>query len=235
MHSCQWIPRVILATLAAATLLPVARASDRRHEFSPEFNAYHRFSDRTRLYLLAATTKADTEDSWENELGVHLDFSIQGSLREWLDLADWARDRSLSLRVGYRQLRAWDGEREGVHERRALLELTVRTQLSNRALILQRFGFDQRERDSGSSQRYRYRFNVEKEFKVGHTAHVPYFQAEFTYDSRYSAWSRQRYQVGSEIALTDQWRLEPYVAFDKDTQPETTYTDRLGITVKFYW
>ena len=187
------------------------------------------------MYLLADTTKVESEDSLKNQVGVHVDFTTKGDLREALHLRDWARERSTSLRVGYRRLRSWDGEREDVSERRAVLELTVRAELPRKLRLAHRFGFDHRDLSGKSAQRYRYRLNVERDVTVGQTVLVPYVQAEVGYDSRYSAWNRQTYTLGSEIELTAHFRLEPYVAIEKDTQPDTTYTDRIGLVAKFYW
>lgn len=225
--------RVVAIMLAAIPLH--ANADDDRREYAPELNAYHNFSAGARLFLLADTSKVESEDAWQNQLGVHLDLSTKHTLREKLNLGDWARARTVGVRVGYRQSRAWDGEREDVSQRRVLLELTLRGSLPNGFAMAHRFGFDQRELTGESSQRYRYRLNLERELTAGRTVLAPYAEVELTYDSRYSAWSRQHYQLGSEIELTKQWRLEPYLALDKDTEPDIVYTHRIGLIAKFYW
>jgi len=60
-------------------------------------------------------------------------------------------------------------------------------------------------------------------------------RGEVYYDSRYSDWSKQTYQTGFEINLSPRWRVEPYFALDIDTRPTRTYTDRVGVAVRFYW
>ena len=214
--------------------MPFAHADDRRHEYSPEFNAFHNFGGM-RLFLLGSTTKVEGVDALQNQVGAHLDISTKRGVRERLHLADWARDRTLGLRIGYRQFRAWDGEREGVNERRGLAELTWRGTLPNQFGMSHRLGYDYRDRASGASQRYRYRFNIDSDVRVWQTDLVPYFQAEVTYDSRYSAWSKIHYQLGSEIGISEHWRIEPYVSVDKDVQPATTYSNKIGLIAKLYW
>lgn len=211
--------RIALTPLVATILIPLAQASDRRREYVPEIDAYHKLSERTRLFVLASSTKVDTADSWKNQLGAHLDITT----------------RDMSIRFGYRQLRTWDGQREGVSERRGLAELTVQTALPKEFRVAQRFGFDQRELSGGSSQRYRYRISLERKFNAARIVTSAYARAELSYDTRYSAWSRQRYQLGSEIDLTKHWRLEPYYARDRDSEPNAVYTDRIGMIVKLYW
>lgn len=227
--------RIVAAVLTAAILSSFANADDRRREYAPEFNAYHHVPGGMRLFLLADTSKVEGSDSLQNELGAHLDVSTKRALRETLHLADWARARTVGLRIGYRQLRGWDGEREDVNERRGLVELTLRGTLPKNFAIAHRFGFDYRDLSTGSAERYRYRLHVEREFAAGQTVLVPYVQAELSYDSRYSAWSRQRYELGTEIGLSRHWRIQPYLAVYKDDEPTERYTDRIGLVAKFYW
>ena len=226
--------QIVATLLAVATLMSFAHADDRRHEYTAEFDAFHNLPN-TRLFLLANTSKVEGRDALTNQVGVHLDISTKRGVRERLHLADWARARTLGLRIGYRQMRLWDGEREDVHERRVLAEVTWRGTLPNKFAMAHRVGFDYRDLSSGYSERYRYRLNLEREMAAGQTVLVPYFQAEFIYDSRYSAWSRQHYQLGSEIALSKHWRIEPYVWVDKDLEPVETYTNGFGLIAKFYW
>jgi hypothetical protein len=98
-----------------------------------------------------------------------------------------------------------------------------------------RVGVDFRDLNGTFSQRYRYRLHLERQMKAGDTLVIPYIRAEVFYDTRYSAWSKQSYQVGSEIDLTKHWRIEPYLAVDRDEQPSLVYTNRLGLLCKFYW
>jgi hypothetical protein len=224
----------LAVALAAAMIAPCTWAGD-RHEYEPELDAYYKFSDRMRLFLLADTTKTESVDALKNEVGAHLDLTLKRDFRERLHLADWARAHNVWVRVGYRQLRTWDGQREDVSEQRGLLELTIRMGLADKFFVAQRLGFDQRDLSGETSQRYRYRLDLEREYTVMHTVLVPYARAEFFYDTRYSAWSRQRYQMGSEIDMGKHWRLEPYYAVDLDSQPQDVQTDRVGLILKFYW
>jgi hypothetical protein len=63
---------------------------------------------------------------------------------------------------------------------------------------------------------------------------VPYAQAEFSYDTRFDAWTQQVYQFGAEIELTKRWRIEPYYARQKNTRSSPALTDRLGLVLKYY-
>jgi hypothetical protein len=211
-----------------------ARADDRQ-EYVTELDTYHKLSARTRLFLTASATDAQPADSVKAEGGVYLDITLKGELSERLHLADWARSRPFWVRVGYTQLRTWDGQFEDVSERRGVVQVTMTPGPWQGFQLSHRVGVDIRDLNGTSSQRYRYRLHVEREMKAGNTVVIPYIRAEVFYDTRYSAWSKQSYQVGSDIDLTKHWRIEPYLAVDRDEQPSLVYTNRLGVLCKFYW
>jgi hypothetical protein len=222
------------ALLACAIAEPLAWADDRQ-EYVAELDVYHKLSAQTRLFLTASATDAESTDSIKAEGGAYLDITLKGELRERLHLADWARSRPFWIRVGYTQLRTWDGQFEDVSERRGVLQLSARAGSWHGFHLTHRAGVDFRDLNGTSSQRYRYRLDVEREMKARDIVVIPYVRAEVFYDTRYSSCSKQSYQAGAEIDLSKHWRLEPYFAMDRDSQPSVVYTHRLGVLGKFYW
>jgi hypothetical protein len=211
-----------------------AGAADRGHELVPEFNAFVKLSDRTRLYLLGDAAVSTSDHYTEAEAGVHLDFTLKPRLRPSLLEADWARDRYLWTRVGYVVLGSPGGGASGPTERRGIIELTGRHELPNVVWLVGRARVDLRDIDGQSSQRYRLRIGVEREFLVDNVVLVPYAQAEAFYDTRYDTWNRQLYQAGAEIELSKAWRIEPYVARQNDSRSAAANVDRFGLVFKFY-
>jgi hypothetical protein len=93
---------------------------------------------------------------------------------------------------------------------------------------------DLRDIQGESSQRYRLRVGIEREFTANGVVFVPYAQAEAFYDTRYDSWNRQLYQFGAEVELTKQWRIEPYYARQNDTRPSDSHVNRVGLILKYY-
>ena len=120
-------------------------------------------------------------------------------------------------------------------ERRGVIEMTARVPLPSHTWLVHRGRVDLCDIEGESSQRYRYRLGIEREFTAGGVLTAPYAQAEFYYDTRYAAWTRQLYQVGAEIELSKRWRIEPYLALRKDTKPTPALTDILGLMLKYYY
>jgi hypothetical protein len=217
-----------------AALVAPAGVAAHGQEFVPEFNAFVKLSDRARMYLLGDLTVSKPDDNTEAELGVHLDYTLMPVLRPALLEANWARDRYLWTRVGYVVLGSPGGGASGPTERRGIVELTGRAELPNAVWLVGRTRVDLRDIDGQSSQRYRLRIGIEREFIVDGVVLVPYAQAEAFYDTRYDSWNRQLYQAGVEVELSKTWRIEPYLARQNDSRSASGNVDRFGLVLKHY-
>jgi hypothetical protein len=230
-------PRSAVALVAVLLVAGVGRAQagDTRVEFVPETNAYLKLSDRARLFLLGSLTQGLSEPFTDGEVGVHLDLTLTPILRRRLANADWERDRYLWVRIGYAFLGNLDDREKGFTEHRGILEATARVPLPFDVWLVNRARVDLRDLDGEFSTRFRYRLGAEREFTVGGVTLVPYAQAEVFYDTRFGAWSRQLYQAGVEIGITQHWRIEPYHAREEDQRSSTAHVDRVGLVLKTYW
>jgi hypothetical protein len=223
-----------LVLYAFLTLVMPARAGDNTREIAPEINAFFNLSAKTRLFLLGDVARNVTKDTTDGEVGAHLDFTFMPVLRPHLSEANWVRDRYLWARVGYVMLDGLDNHGSGPKERRGVLELTGRVPLPNDFWMVNRGRVDLRDIDGESSQRYRLRVGIEREFTAGGVVIVPYAQAETFYDTRFDTWNRQLYQFGAEIELTKQWRIEPYYARQNNARSSTAHVDRIGLVLKYF-
>jgi hypothetical protein len=233
-HSSSSRCIVVLTLFAFSALAMPARAGDATREIVPELQAFAKLSDQTRLYLNGALTRNQTIDTTESELGAYLDFTLKPLLRPRLTAADWARDRYLWTRVGFAALNSPDDRGSGPTERRGIVEITARVPFPNEIWLVNRGRADIRDIKGESSQRYRYRLRIEREFTPNGVVTVPYAQVEAFYDTRFDTWNRRLYQLGAEIELTKQWRIEPYYARQNDTRPSTAHVDRIGLVLKYF-
>jgi hypothetical protein len=227
----------LFALFACAAFIEPALADERQSETVPEANIYIRISDRFRFFTAASVTQSLTEGVTDGELAAYIDIlTLRPILQQQLIDADWARNRYVWGRVGF----AFAGIHEGLHldqgysEKRFVAELSARYPLASGAFAVSRARWDARTLDGERSDRYRVRVGLEKEFTLLNRAMVPYATAEFFYDTRFDAWSRQVYQVGVEIELLEHFRLEPYYAFQIDTGTSPTHLDRFGLVLKYY-
>jgi len=92
---------LILALCAFAAQIEPARADDSQRQVVPEFNAFIKLSERTRVYLQADVAHGLTEATTDGELFAYLDITLKPILRAQLREADWERNRYLWVRIGY--------------------------------------------------------------------------------------------------------------------------------------
>ncbi len=64
---------------------------------------------------------------------------------------------------------------------------------------------------------------------------VPYVNAEWFYDARYSGWSRTLVQAGPEITVNRNFRDEIYAAWQSDRLPQRQSLHALGAVAKWYF
>jgi hypothetical protein len=225
--------------LAAALTLPASAAgADTREEFWPEFDAFFKLGERTRLFLMAAATRAeDTTGSGEStrissgQVGAHLDFTLHPIWRAKLQGEDWERERYIWLRAGYRHLADFSNWSSG--EDRGLLELHARQPLPGEFWLTNRLKWELRDLDGQYSNRYGVRLGLERQVTIGGHLFVPYFHAETLYDTRFDTWNRQRYEAGFDVAITHGWRIQPYLVHQKDSQSESGNVNAIGLTLKY--
>jgi hypothetical protein len=226
---------ILLVVFAFAALLGPARAEDHHSEFAPEVNVFIKLSDQIRLYLLGDITQGLSSNFTDGEVGANLDVTLKPILRRDLRDSNWERNRYLWARVGYLMSADIDGREDGSNEHTFLLEATARLELPWELWLVNRGRVDFRNVDGASSERYRFRAGIEREFTVFGLVMVPYVQAEIFYDTRFDVLNRQLYQTGVEIELTKRWRIEPYVARQNDSRSASGNVNRSGLVVKFYY
>ena len=227
--------RILLVLVAFAALPGLARAEDHNDEVVPELNVFIKLSEQVRLFLLGDITEGLPPSYTDGEIGAHVDLTLKPIFRRALQDGNWERDRYLWARAGYVVSGDLDDRDDGSTTQTILLETTARLELPGQIWLVNRGRVDFRDIDGESSQRYRLRVGIEREFTVCGVVMVPYAQAETFYDTRYDVWNRQLYQAGVEIELTKHWRIEPYVARQNDNRSASGNANRLGLVLKTHF
>ena len=231
------IPAVLALTLCAA----VIGAGDTRTQVWPEAQAFVKLGPRVRLHLLAdvwyapaSWTPDGTASESEAETGAHLDVTLKPIARPKLRTRHWERERYLWARVGYDYIWTPGDPAEPSHENRGIVEVTGRVPMPGKLWVVNRARVDLRDKNGKYSTRYRGRLMLERETPILGLETVPYVSAEVLYDTRYDAWSEERYQAGLEMVLGARWRLEPYYLRQKDTRSQPEHTTAFGLVLKYH-
>jgi hypothetical protein len=223
-----------VAALAGQSLGGAAYAAD-SSEFWPELSAFVTLDPGTRLYLDMSYARDKESPAKTLDLSAFVDVSIKPIFREQLQSEDWQRSRFLWARLGYtRVLKATDGPAD-VSENRGVASIYAKTPLPAEVWLEARARADLRWLGSDYSTRYRFRFEATREFTVLEHMVVPYFNVEWFYDTRYSAWARTLYQAGAEVTVSKPFRYEVFLARQNDRRPSDATLNALGIVAKWYF
>jgi hypothetical protein len=205
-------------------------------EFWPELSGFVALAPRTRIHLNAAYAEATESDTQSLNLAAYLDISLKPILRQELQAKDWQRSRYLWARIGYdRAFKATDGMDAEVAEDRGILSLYAKAPLPAEVWLEARVRADLRWIGDDYSTRYRFKVEATREFTVLNHTVVPYFNAEWFYDTRYDGWARTLYQLGPEVTLNKHFRFEIYVARQEDRLPSASSTNAFGVVAKWYY
>jgi Protein of unknown function (DUF2490) len=165
----------------------LAQESETKQELWPEIDVYVPLNKKFRLFFLATVTKArETRDSFEGQLGAHVDYF-------WRD--------HLSFRVGYRYGTSLGDSDNPFREHRIITEQSFRKKTKWSIQLTDRNRQDWRWVNGDFSFRYRNRITAEKEFRVWGRPVAPYGSAEVFYDSRFSTFNRYRFSTGLQYTF----------------------------------
>ena len=229
---------LFLFVLMIATPLVKAQETVTRNEFWPEIDVYIRVKPKVRLYLIGTVSKS-VEDGeirnaqgFEAQIGAHIDY---------------IPNEHIILRTGYRYGTSLGDSDDSFKEHRLLTEQTLRKMLPGDLLLSDRNREDFRFVDGDFSFRYRNRVTIEREVHLfkGRTI-TPYVSGEIFYDTRSSAWNRNRLAVGFQQSLRRgplrrmllperQVILDLYYMRQNDTRSETQHVNGIGAALAFYF
>jgi hypothetical protein len=201
----------------------------------PELGLFVTLSPGTRLFFDAPYTKEMVTNQQSLEAAWYLDVSLKPIWRKDLQQDDWARNRYFWMRIGYDHIFDVSNGARTTAEERAILELRARAALPRKAGLDGRVRVDFRWIGGDYSTRYRARLEVNREFMVKSHPVVPYFNAEWFYDTRYDGWARILYQAGAEVAAGKHFRYEIYLARQNDRLPSSSSTNALGVFLKWFF
>ena len=232
------MPGLLLLLVALSGQAAQAQEPATRKEFWPEIDVYIHLKPKVRLFFLGTVSKS-VEDgdvrhsqAYEAQIGAHIDY---------------IPNEHVILRTGYRYGSAVGSNSDPFKEHRFLTEQTLRKMLPGDVLLSDRNRQDFRFVNGDFSFRYRNRVTVEREFHVFRKRTLtPYVSGEIFYDTRTSAWNRNRYAVGVQTSLRRgplvkmllhkrQIILDIYFMRQNDSRSDSPHVNALGAALAFYF
>lgn len=208
------------------------------NELWPEIDVYINVKPKLGIFLLGTVSRS-VEDgellegkAFEAQIGIHIDY---------------IPNKHLILRNGYRYGTSVGDTDQPYKEHRFLAEQTLRKMLPGNLLLSDRNREDFRFIDGDFSFRYRNRVTIERELHLfRERAVTPYVSGEIFYDTRYSAWNRNRFAAGVQIPLRRSSALKMlmpkrriildlYYMRQNDSRSQTRHVNALGAVLAFYF
>ena len=215
-----------------------AQQSTTSNQVWPEIDVYINVKPKLRLFLLGTVSRS-VEDgeafngkAFEAQIGAHIDY---------------IPNQHVVLRTGYRFGTSVGDSDNPYKEHRFLTEQTLRKMLPGSLLLSDRNREDFRFIDGDFSFRYRNRVTIEREFHLFKKRTItPYVSGELFYDTRYSAWNRNRLTAGVQTSLRRssllkmlmpkrQIILDLYYTRQNDSRSDTAHVNALGVALAFYF
>lgn len=215
-----------------------AQESVTRNEFWPEIDVYINVKPKVRLYLLGTISKSVEDGEIRNAQGFEAQIGAH---------VDYIPNDHIILRAGYRFGTSVRDTDEPYKEHRVLTEQTLRKLLPGELLLSDRNREDFRFVNGDFSFRYRNRVSIEREVDLFKERTItPYVSAEIFYDTRTSAWNRNRLAVGFQQSLRRgplrkmllpkrQVILDLYYMRQNDSRSETQHVNAIGAALAFYF
>jgi hypothetical protein len=227
------LPNAVAYGLLASVLPTSATAAD-SVEVWPEVAHFRSLGPGTRAYFDASYARGRDSDESSLDLSAAVDVSLKPVLRPDLLSTDWERARYVWTRIGFTHLsKSEDGERER-KESRGVASLYGKLPLESGVWLEGRVRADLRWIGGDYSTRYRARVDATRDFTWRGRTITPSVNAEAFYDTRYHAWSRMLYQLGTELEVNSRFRFEVYVARQQERVPNADTVHALGMAAKWY-
>jgi hypothetical protein len=243
---CSTAGRVMVATRRAllswlvTSFLPVLCAPPLQaqglDQLWPDGNAFLKLNDNRRLFFLYAGTRVQQGGYSDGQLGAHVDLFLAPITKIRVQRhPDVARNRFLSIRLGYLYGKTPKDSPEPFVEHAPLVEITPRYYLPKGILLTSRNRLDFRFLDGVYRPRYRLREKLERSFEIRSFTVTPYAHAEAFYDWRYDAFHRFRFAAGGEIQLHRHLVVEGYYLRQHDSRSSVRALNVAGIGIQFYF
>ena len=179
----------------------------------PELQLHYRFDPQTKaIAMISSSRDQDSGQAYEGQVGLAVEHKF----------IDW-----FLARVGYRYGSALDGH--PFQENRLLTEETFRLGALTELKLELRTREDFRWLDTGFFVRLRERALLQREFRIGDYAFVPYVSGEIYFDTKYSQFSRYRLIAGVNFPIARAISIEPYFLEQVDIYPSVVPVPAIGI------
>jgi hypothetical protein len=143
--------------------------------------------------------------------------------------------RFLSFQAGFRYISSF-GNGLPYLEHRWIVDCTPRYPLPWNVVISDRNRGEMRFISGRPfATRYRNELQMERDFAIGHVVLTPYISGEGFYDTRYDAWTQNRYSAGVQVPAGAHVVLDTYFLRQNQSRSTAAHVNVFGLRLRFYF
>jgi Protein of unknown function (DUF2490) len=230
--------RAAWTVLAAALSAVSATGQDRDEatEFWPELDLRYKISPETRLTFSVLSSRDRDVLKYDRAVELYLDYYVpyfKGIFSRRISEYDDSRVNRLVLRIAYRYDHSFH-QSPSSYEHRPYADAILRWVFPFDVLATDRNRLELRFRNSGYSWRYRNRFRLEKDFKLGWLTSTPYISAEAYHDSHAGNWNEFQFDAGALTPIKKRLAVELYYSRQITEHVAERNVNGLGLTLDIY-
>ena len=141
-------------------------------------------------------------------------------------------NKYLNIVPAYRHAWSYPTPTRRSQENRYFLDVTPRLPLPKGFTLLDRNRGEVRDINHQVSWRYRNRVQLEKALSWHEHEITPYLAGEFHYDSRYHAWNRKQFWMGTRVPVSKHVTLDLHYSRNLDQRARPGYWHVLGLMTR---
>lgn len=240
MYWRQKVHVIIILILFSSTITK-SWGQDTSQEFWPELDIWYKLTPSWRVSSFIPFSRNVETNYREGSFIIQADYSFGKTkhivFMRMLDQDEAERIKSHMIRGGYLSGVSLGDGGENYSENTAFAEYHKRIPAKGSILLSHRFRADLRWLgvDNDFSKRFRYRFMIEKEFKLKKVSCVPYLNGEVYYDSRFNTINRFRAITGTSVSWSDNFALETNLTYQRDNKSSVRDLFAVGLIVHLYF
>jgi hypothetical protein len=203
--------------IAASLFLASAARAEVQNQFWPELDLSFPLISSLGLLLQYTGTRDSSGDKTQGSGAAYLPYRI---------------NENISVSAGYEYLEGYKtstGARANTEHRQVYDFIYSLPLASADTLIADRTRFDVRDQEGATTYRVRNRLSVSHPVDVRGVRLVPYASEEVFYDTAYDRIDRLQFRLGTTLPTGQNVAWDFYLARQRDTQPNTKFTDAIGL------
>lgn len=226
----------LVACLAFGGSMIAAAAQSASAQFRPELDVFAQLGDSLRIEFDNRVTDTTSTQNWQGYFAYYVEAALKPIFRRNLrEQPDVYRNRYLVMRAGYLYQTSLSSGKPSSGNI-GILELTSRYRVPGDLVITDRNRGEARFiKGESFYTRYRNQLRLERDFRYRHFVGTPYAYDEIFYNTRYGAWTPNRYAFGVQLPAGRHMLFDVYYMRQDGSRNKPPHINAAGLKWDLYF